>query len=340
MQVERRQKLREQGRVADGLVEPLADGGLEIDAQDGARRLIRGAHGQIRLERHHSGGQAREDHGETGALGFHRLLAAARFLAGSGQALRHVVEGRDEKTQLIARGQRQLGVVIAFRNGSRSSDEVLHGLHQALGREERAVDRGDQRHQHDEGQNQHEGRLERPAQLHEIRILSVRALHRVGELAQLLRHRIQGDQQPPAAAAVGVGVQRGSRANHIAAHRVGVQAHVGLAAPQLQHHLVGGGHGQRIHRTVGTGREDLRLSADDGELERRALAPLPIERADQLEIRAGGQSMGDRPAVCCRNSRTRTSSAACDSSRVSFRPWLTSSSNQLSMPRLMNCSEK
>ena len=29
-----------------------------------------------------------------------------------------------------------------------------------------------------------------------------------------------------------------------------------------------------------------------------------------------------------------------DSSRVSFRPWLTSSSNQLSMPRFKNCSEK
>ena len=45
-------------------------------------------------------------------------------------------------------------------------------------------------------------------------------------------------------------------------------------------------------------------------------------------------------SVCARNSRTRTSSAACDSSRVSFSPWLTSISNQLSMPRFRNCRAK
>ena len=72
--------------VADRFVEALADGGLEIDAQDGARRLIGGAHLQIRLERHHAGRQARENHRESRALGLDRLLAAARFLARPPQA--------------------------------------------------------------------------------------------------------------------------------------------------------------------------------------------------------------------------------------------------------------
>ncbi len=41
--------------------------------------------------------------------------------------------------------------------------------------------------------------------MHEIRVLGIGTLHRVGELAQLLRHGIQGDQYSCAAAA---GIER------------------------------------------------------------------------------------------------------------------------------------
>jgi len=43
--------------------------------------LIGGAHFQIRLERDHAGGEARENDGESRSLGLHRLLTAARLLA-------------------------------------------------------------------------------------------------------------------------------------------------------------------------------------------------------------------------------------------------------------------
>ena len=101
------QELTEQGAVADRFVEWLADGRLEIDAEDGAGRLIRGAYCQIGLERHHASGQARENHAKSRALGFDRLLAAARLFARPAQALGHVVEGGHQESQLVAAGQRQ-----------------------------------------------------------------------------------------------------------------------------------------------------------------------------------------------------------------------------------------
>ena len=98
------------------------------------------------------------------------------------EALGHVVERGHEEPELVARGQRQLGVVVALGDRAGAGDQILHRLDQALRGEERAVNGRDQRHQHDEGQNQHEGRLERLPQLHEVRVLRVGALHRVGQL--------------------------------------------------------------------------------------------------------------------------------------------------------------
>ena len=203
--------MREQLAVVDRLVEADADGGLEIDAEDRARRLVRGAHREIRRQRDDAGRKPRQDDRESRALGLHRLLAAPGLLARAAEPLGHVVEGGDEESELVARGQRKLRVVVAFGHRAGAGDQVLHRLHQTLRREESAVDRRDQRHQHDEGQDQHEGRFERPPQLHQVRILRVGALHGIGELAQLLRDRVERDQD----------ARRGARGWRRAARRRG-----------------------------------------------------------------------------------------------------------------------
>ena len=77
----RRRELREQRAVADGFVESLADRRFQVDTEDGARRLVRRAHRQVRFQRHHPGRQARQDDRETRPLRLHRLLAAAGLLA-------------------------------------------------------------------------------------------------------------------------------------------------------------------------------------------------------------------------------------------------------------------
>ncbi len=92
MGFDRRQELGEESRVADGFVEALAHRAFEVHAQNGAGCLIRRAHRQIGLERHHARRQARENHGKPGALRLHRLLAAAGLLAGPPQPLGHIVE--------------------------------------------------------------------------------------------------------------------------------------------------------------------------------------------------------------------------------------------------------
>ena len=76
-----REEVSEQHAVVDRFVETRADRGLEIDAEDRARRLIGGAHGEIRRERYDARRKPRQDHGEPGSLRFDGLLAAARLLA-------------------------------------------------------------------------------------------------------------------------------------------------------------------------------------------------------------------------------------------------------------------
>ena len=158
---DRGEKLGEQRAVADDSSNRLPTAASEVDTEDGARRLIRGAHRQIRLQRDDAGRQPRQDHGQSRPFRLDGLLAAPRLLARPREALGHVVEGGHQETELIARRQRQLGVVVALRHRAGAGDEVLHRLDQPLRGEERAVHRRDQRHQHDERQDQHEGGLER-----------------------------------------------------------------------------------------------------------------------------------------------------------------------------------
>ena len=82
-------------------------------------------------------------------------------------------------------------------------------------------------------------------------------------------------------------------ANHVPADRIGVQADIRPAAPYLQQHLVGCRNGQGIHGPIGAGRDDVGLRTDHGELERRAVAPLAIERSDQVEVRQRRQLVSD-----------------------------------------------
>ncbi len=261
-----------------------------------ARRLIGGAHRQIRRERDHARRQARQDHRQSRAFRLHGLLAAASLLARPGQTLGHVVERGHQKAELVARRQRQLRVVVALGHRAGAGDQVLDRLHQALRRKERAVNRRDQRHQHDKGQNQHEGRFERLSQLHQVRILGIGALHGVGELTQLLRHRIQRDQHARGRVARSASSWRRG-ADHIPALRIGVQADIRPAAAYLQHHLVGRGHRQGIHGPIGAGGDDLGLRAHHGEFQGGAVAALAVERADQVEVRQARQLVGDHLGV-------------------------------------------
>ena len=53
----------------------------EIDAEDGARRLVRDADAKVRLERDDAAREPGEDHRERRALGLDRGLASLGFLA-------------------------------------------------------------------------------------------------------------------------------------------------------------------------------------------------------------------------------------------------------------------
>src|SRR5206468_11742163 len=110
-----------------------------------------------------------------------RPLKLARLGPSAAQPLRHVVEGVQQKSHLIARGQRQAGAKIALADRAGALDEVLDGAHQALRGEDRAVDGREHREQQHEGEREAEAVLERLAPRREIPILMVGVLYRVRE---------------------------------------------------------------------------------------------------------------------------------------------------------------
>ncbi len=175
-------------------------------------------------------------------------------------------------------------VVVALGHGPGAGNQILHRLHQALRRKEGAVDRGYHRHQHHETQDQHECGLEGPAQLHQIGVLSVGALHGIRQLAQLQRHGIQRDQHPPAAAAV----IRGAPRRESRSRRPHPYPRLTYGRPRRNCSI--------ISSVAGAGRASIGRS--DSELVamiracapttvnsmRRAVAPLAIQRGRQLKI--------------------------------------------------------
>ena len=80
-------------RVAGGKFrERLADRLVEIDAEDIAGRVVGHAHAQVRFQRDHAAGQARENHRERSALALHGGLAALGLFTRARELLGHVIE--------------------------------------------------------------------------------------------------------------------------------------------------------------------------------------------------------------------------------------------------------
>ena len=195
MQLHRLHELLDQRLTRRDFRERLADACLEIHAEDRARGLIGGADPQIRLE-----AMTPVDRRARITARFARSLSTAcwlarRFLARAREPLRHVVERVHEKAHLVARRERHARVEVAVGDRARAGDEILNRQHEALRREERAVDGRQQRHQQHECQQQPERDLERLAQVGEFAVLRVGALHGVGELRDALGHRIDRDQR-------------------------------------------------------------------------------------------------------------------------------------------------
>ena len=125
-----------------------------------------------------------------------------------------------------------------LRDGARALDEILDGLHQPLGGEDRAVPGREQRQQQHERQRQDEARLERLAQIILFAVLLIGGLHGVRERAQALGHRVYGLHQEPLAA-WHRGPELHGRAHQVAAVHLRFEAHERPALPDLQQQLVG-----------------------------------------------------------------------------------------------------
>jgi hypothetical protein len=169
------------GERRDELAKPLvarrqlgqrpSGGCREFRAQDRARGCIGGPHDHVAIDGQHSGREPRQDDREPLALSLDRLLALGRLGTGAPEFLGHVVEGVHEKAHLIARRQGQTCAEIAFADGARSLDEILHRAHEPLRGEDRAIDRRQHRQQQHQSQRQAKAVFERLALLGEIAVL-------------------------------------------------------------------------------------------------------------------------------------------------------------------------
>ena len=98
-----RDKLRIQ-RMIVGCAKWLAQMRRHIHMQQTCGGCVDHAHRVVGRQRNYATGQARQNHRQIGALGFHRLLTVRRFFAGARQTLRHVIEGMHQHTHFILCG--------------------------------------------------------------------------------------------------------------------------------------------------------------------------------------------------------------------------------------------
>ena len=154
-----------------------------------------------------------------------------------------------EEAHLVVRGERQPRVEVALRDGARALHEVLDRLHEALGREDRAVPGGEQRQQQHDRQRQDEAGLERLAQVVLLAELLVGRLHGVGEGAEPLGDRVQRLQQQALLARDRAVADRHGGADQVAAFLLRLEAHERLALAQLQQHFARHVLGHDVGRT-------------------------------------------------------------------------------------------
>ena len=254
-----------------------------------------GAHTQVRLERHDAGREPREDDRQVGTLGLGGLLRELLVFARATEALGHVVEGVHEKAHFIVRGHRQACIEVALRDGACPLDEVLDGLHQPLGGENRAIPGREQRQQQHDRQRQDEARLERPSEIVLLAVLLVGGLHRVRERAQALGHRVHGLHQEPLAARHR-GPELHGRAHQVAAVHLRFEAHERPALPDLQQQLVGQLLGNEVRgKSLGERDQGAALGRD----REFVCADLLAQGLEEARIRAAArrQLVGDELGV-------------------------------------------
>ena len=133
-------ELVEQWLVARDVRQVLADATFEVHVENGAGRLVRRTDTEIGVDRDHAGRQAREYDLEVCALCLDQGLAEAGFATRRRQALGHVVEGIDEKPDLVARRRRQSRIEITGRNRTRAGDQVLDRRDEPARKHQRTVD--------------------------------------------------------------------------------------------------------------------------------------------------------------------------------------------------------
>jgi hypothetical protein len=264
----------------------------EVDAEDGARGVVRDADAEVRLQRDDAAREAREHDRERRALGLGRRTVTLSLLARAGELLRHVVERGDEVADLVVRRALDARVEVALRDGPRAGDQVLHRAHEPLGEIQGAVHRREQRHQQHQREGQHERCFQRLAQVREPAVLLEGVLHVGGEVGEPLRHRIGRDQEARRLHPVARADPR-CRSHLVAAALRRLQAHVRPALAQLEQQVLGRDGGQLVLDARATVGDRLAARARHDDLVRAGAVELRLEREVQRAARHAVQPVGE-----------------------------------------------
>ncbi len=142
----------------------------------------------------------------------------------------------DEKTHLIARGQRQARSKVALAYSARAGNEILHGSNEPLRGVDRTVNGGEHREQQHHRERESKTVFERLAQVRHFAVLGVAVLNRFRQLRKLRRHPIDGNE----IAIVGCelrATERSGRAYEVTPVLLRLEAHVGAAFCNLSHEI-------------------------------------------------------------------------------------------------------
>ena len=282
-------------------VERRSDHCVEIDAENLRGGPVGGDQAALRVQRQHSRGQPPEHRFEVGTLRLDEKLALAGLVVCAFQLARHLVEGRDQESDLVLRRARELGFVVPGRDRLGAFGEILQRGDHATRRAKRRVHRGEQADEQHDGQREGEAELQRLAKIRQLPVLRRRGFDAVGESIHPLGDGKECLEQLRVAGRLARG-HRHHDLNVQSAVSDVVETDVVARPPGLGHDGLAGA--ARDHRgRIGVARaDDVPVRADEGELRCAAQTPGVVERPDRLfggerlEIRCDSRGLGEELA--------------------------------------------
>ena len=236
---------------------------LERRVENVPRHLVERHQVSIVAGREHARREARQHCLEVGSLLLELPVAVTGLVTCQRELVRHVVEGIGEKPDLVRPFVRKPRLVVARRHRTGQLGHPAQRRGEPARREHGRPHCAQQADEEDQGQGQHEGGLERRAEIDEVAVALERGTHPGLELVRALRDRKQGLDEPCLLA------RRGARDVHHHAQKETelfdlIEPDVGAVLADLEERrLVRGSRHER--RGVGARRDDAPLGRHQGD---------------------------------------------------------------------------